>query len=294
MLIDTRVKTFLTLVETLNYTHTAKMLNLSQPAVTKHIQTLEEDLQTSLVEYKNRKVHLTDKARELLPYLDELVKLNQTATEIAHKESKKIIIHLGVCLTLGNYFINQIIERFCDIYPDVELIIHIKNSAKLEEMLGKNKIDLVLLLSPVHHPNFFIRHLKEENMVFIASGDNPLLTKTCSIQDLQNEKIFLREEGSGTLDIFRSTLAETGLELSDFSSLKSIGSNELIKQLVYKGNGIAPIYERAVEKELAEGSLKKLAIKNFKLSYPLTILTPKNVQLSEPVQFLIDRIINVE
>ena len=122
MLINPRIITFLTLAETLNYTHTAQQLNLSQPAVTKHVQALEEEFETKLIIYENKQVQLTDKGKELIPYLTSLVKLNQMTMEIFHTEEEHVRIHLGVCLTLGNYFINDIIESFYNAYPKISLL----------------------------------------------------------------------------------------------------------------------------------------------------------------------------
>lgn len=291
MLINPRIITFLTLAETLNYTHTAQRLNLSQPAVTKHVQALEEEFETKLIIYENRQVRLTDKGKELIPYLISLVKLNRMATDIFQTKEDHVQIHLGVCLTLGNYFINEIIDSFYEAYPKIELVVYVENTRKLEAMLSKNEIDIALSLGPTAQLNLNTKTLKEQEMVIIAAKDNPLLGQTLSIEDLTDKKIYLREEGAGTRDVFLLYLNKYSLSLEDFSMIKTAGSIELVKQLVSKGDGIAPIYKLSVEKELENRTLRILPVEEFKISYPMTILTPKNVALSGTTQLLINHLI---
>lgn len=291
MLINPRIITFLTLAETLNYTHTAQRLNLSQPAVTKHVQALEEEFETKLIIYENKQVRLTDKGKELIPYLTSLVKLNRMATDIFQTKEDHVQIHLGVCLTLGNYFINEIIDSFYEAYPKIELVVYVENTRKLEAMLSKNEIDIALSLGPTAQLNLNTKTLKEQEMVIIAAKDNPLLGQTLSIEDLTDKKIYLREEGAGTRDVFLLYLNKYSLSLEDFSMIKTAGSIELVKQLVSKGDGIAPIYKLSVEKELENRTLRILPVEDFKISYPMTILTPKNVPLSGTTQLLINHLI---
>lgn len=291
MLINPRIITFLTLAGTLNYTHTAQRLNLSQPAVTKHVQALEEDFETKLIIYENKQVRLTDKGKELIPYLTSLVKLNRMATDIFQTKEDHVQIHLGVCLTLGNYFINEIIDSFYEAYPTIELVVYVENTRKLEAMLSKNEIDIALSLGPTTQLNLNTKTLKEQEMVIIAAKDNPLLGQTLSIEDLTDKKIYLREEGAGTRDVFLLYLNKYSLSLEDFSMIKTAGSIELVKQLVSKGDGIAPIYKLSVEKELENRTLRILPVEEFKISYPMTILTPKNVALSGTTQLLINHLI---
>lgn len=291
MLINPRIITFLTLAETLNYTHTAQRLNLSQPAVTKHVQALEEEFETKLIIYENKQVRLTDKGKELIPYLTSLVKLNRMATDIFQTKEDHVQIHLGVCLTLGNYFINEIIDSFYEAYPKIELVVYVENTRKLEAMLSKNEIDIALSLGPTAQLNLNTKTLKEQEMVIIVAKDNPLLGQTLSIEDLTDKKIYLREEGAGTRDVFLLYLNKYSLSLEDFSMIKTAGSIELVKQLVSKGDGIAPIYKLSVEKELENRTLRILPIEDFKISYPMTILTPKNVPLSGTTQLLINHLI---
>lgn len=291
MLINPRIITFLTLAETLNYTHTAQRLNLSQPAVTKHVQALEEEFETKLIIYENKQVRLTDKGKELIPYLTSLVKLNRMATDIFQTKEDHVQIHLGVCLTLGNYFINEIIDSFYEAYPKIELVVYVENTRKLEAMLSKNEIDIALSLGPTTQLNLNTKTLKEQEMVIIAAKDNPLLGQTLSIEDLTDKKIYLREEGAGTRDVFLLYLNKYSLSLEDFSMIKTAGSIELVKQLVSKGDGIAPIYKLSVEKELENRTLRILPVEDFKISYPMTILTPKNVALSGTTQLLINHLI---
>ena len=291
MLINPRIITFLTLAETLNYTHTAKRLNLSQPAVTKHIQALEDELDTKLIIYENKHVHLTEKGKELIPYLTSLVRLNRMTTEMFRDKEEQAQVHLGVCLTLGNYYIHKIIESFYEAYPKVKLVVYVENNKKRETMLFNNELDVAISLGPTTQLNLNTKTLKEQEMVFIASKGHPLLNETIFIEDLMDKKIYLREEGSGVRDVFMLHLIKFGLSLEDFNEIRTVGSNELVKQLITQGDGIAPIYRISAKDELNSGALQILPINDLKMSYPITILTPKNTAVSGTTQLLINYLV---
>ena len=102
-MLDYRIKTFLSLAETGSYTETAKKLNISQPAVSQQIQSLQNELGMALVKYHKRKLSLTKDGSYLAHELNQLApKLNEIYYYLEKKQAK---IKVGCGKTLGEYLL---------------------------------------------------------------------------------------------------------------------------------------------------------------------------------------------
>jgi len=100
-MIDIKLITFLIVAETRNFTRAAKILNMTQPAVSHHIKLLEEYYQVTLFHKKNKQMELTEEGRILLKYGREVVRLNNTVKSILDNKSSIIKkYNLGATLTI--------------------------------------------------------------------------------------------------------------------------------------------------------------------------------------------------
>ena len=91
----------------------------------------------------------------------------------------------------------------------------------------------------------------------------------------------VREDGSGTKEILERYLTEQGYSLSDFTTVSVINSIHVIKQLAEVGYGISFLYEIAVKKELEEGNLRIIPIKDFALTHEFNYIWRKNSVFSD-------------
>ena len=103
-MLDLRYLTFLELAKHLNYTKAAKALNYTQPTITKHIQYIENDLNTKLVYTQGREVKLTEEGIYLRDRIYELLETIDTIKQRIEKNNK-ISINLGTSRTVGEYYI---------------------------------------------------------------------------------------------------------------------------------------------------------------------------------------------
>ena len=116
-MLDYRYKTFLTLIEEGSYTKTAQKLNITQPAVTQHIQHLQEELGVRLFRYEGKQLLVTEKGR----YLEEqLSLLNRDVERIrTHllQQDDAPTLSFGATLTIGEYVMPGLIGRYLEQYP---------------------------------------------------------------------------------------------------------------------------------------------------------------------------------
>ena len=241
---DPKLHTFLTLCQTMNYRLAAERLHLSQPAVTKQIQSLEQALQTKLFLYDGHTLHKTEKCLLLERYaISQQYQFQELQLAIADK--KRLKLRVGATKTIGDYVLIDAIKDYLR-DPGHELSLVVDNTKHLLQMLDENRLDFAVIEGTFSKTKYDSYLLRMEPFVGICAKNSPLSGKHLSIEDLLKETIIVREEGSGTRRIFEERLTASGYGLNDFSREVSISSFVSIKALVAVGVGISFLYRSVV------------------------------------------------
>ena len=244
---DPKLHTFLTLCQTMNYRMAAERLHLSQPAVTKQIQALEQSLQTKLFTYDGHTLHKTEKCLLLERYAISMqYQFEELQLAIAAKE--RTLLRIGATKTIGDYVLIDAIKDYLQ-DPSHELSLVVDNTKHLLHMLDENQLDFAIIEGTFSKTKYDSYLLRMEPFVGICVKDHPLCGKHIPVEDLLKETIIVREEGSGTRRIFEERLLASGYELNDFSRTVSISSFVAIKALVAAGIGISFVYDSVVAKD---------------------------------------------
>ena len=241
---DPKLHTFLTLCQTMNYRLAAEQLHLSQPAVTKQIQSLEQALQTKLFLYDGHTLHKTEKCLLLERYaISQQYQFQELQLAIADK--KRLKLRVGATKTIGDYVLIDAIKGYLR-DPGHELSLVVDNTKHLLQMLDENRLDFAVIEGTFSKTKYDSYLLRMEPFVGICAKNSPLSGKHLTIEDLLKETIIVREEGSGTRRIFEERLTASGYGLNDFSREVSISSYVSIKALVAVGVGISFLYRSVV------------------------------------------------
>ena len=244
---DSKLNTFLTLCQTMNYRAAAEMLHLSQPAVTKQIQSLEQSLQAKLFYYDGHALHKTEKCMLLERYAISLqYQFEELQLAMAKKERMKL--RIGATKTIGDYVLIDSIKKYLT-SPEHELSLVVDNTKNLLRMLDEHQLDFAVIEGTFSKTKYDSYLLRVEPFVGICSKSSPFCGRHVSVEELLSETIIVREEGSGTRRIFEERLNASGYELSDFSRQISISSFVSIKALVSEGLGISFLYRSVVSRD---------------------------------------------
>ena len=244
---EQKLYTFLALCQTMNYRLAAERLHLSQPAVTKQIQSLEQSLQTKLFYYDGHTLHKTEKCLLLERYaISQQYQFEELQLAIANKKRQKL--RIGATKTIGDYVLIDAIKNYLS-HSSHELSLVVGNTKHLLQMLDENQLDFAVIEGTFSKTKYDSYLLRMEPFVGICGKNSPLCGKHIGIEELLSETIIVREEGSGTRRIFEERLMASGYELSDFFREVSISSFVSIKALVADGIGISFLYHSVVSKE---------------------------------------------
>lgn len=262
-MLDFRVKTFIELCRTKNYTKTAENLHMTQPAVTQHIKYLEEFYKCKLFNYNKKVLTITEQGKMLYKYLLTLSSdERKIQEEILEVGCLKRTLNFGATLTIGEYAMPRIVEGLSKRFPDININFKIRDTKELLEDLQNGKIEFALVEGYFEKTDYESYVFTKEKFVGICSAKNSLANQKCNFEDLLDKRLILREEGSGSRDIFEKILYDNNLSIKNFKNKYEIENINVIKELVKKDVGISFIYKKAVEKEIENEKISIIDIKN--------------------------------
>lgn len=278
-MLDYRILTFLKLCETMNYRITAEELNMTQPAVTQHIHYLEEEYKCKLFIYNRKKLEKTNQAILLEEYARSAY-YNEIYLKRKIKSENKIKINIGATKTIGEFVIGEKIKKLVKNEKyDISLIID--NTENLIKLMELNKLDFILVEGIFNKDKYGYRLYKKDEFIGICSKNHKFNEKSIKFEELFEEDIIIREEGSGTRGIFEQFLSENSFSLEFFKKKITINNFNLIKELVSANCGISFVYNSVVNKN---DDIGKFYFKN-KIEREFNYLYLKNTLAKELVDF---------
>lgn len=278
-MLDYRILTFLKLCETMNYRITAEELNMTQPAVTQHIHYLEEEYKCKLFIYNRKKLEKTNQAILLEEYARSAY-YNEIYLKRKIKSENKIKINIGATKTIGEFVIGEKIKKLVKNEKyDISLIID--NTENLIKLMELNKLDFILVEGIFNKDKYGYKLYKKDDFIGICSKNHKFNGKSIKFEELFEEDIIIREEGSGTRGIFEQFLSENSFSLEFFKKKITINNFNLIKELVSANCGISFVYNSVVNKN---DDIGKFYFKN-KIEREFNYLYLKNTSAKELVDF---------
>jgi DNA-binding transcriptional LysR family regulator len=256
-MLDYRYNTFIVLVETKSYTKTAKQINFTQPAVTKHIQFIEKELKTSLVIYQNNQLTITSEGIYLY---HQIKKIQSEINKIESFLIDEISLQIGTSKTIGEFIISDTLSEFNQQFDNPKVSVLVDNTSALLSLLTKRKIDFALISGPISISDFDCEVFLEDNILLVCSNQHPLANRTVSINKLSTERFLIRESGSGIMEAVLNKFNEHKMDYQDLNNKQVVGNINVIKDMVYKNEGISFIYQSSVKKELENKKLSTITI----------------------------------
>ncbi|PVV51252.1 LysR family transcriptional regulator [Chryseobacterium sp. HMWF035] len=277
---DYRLKVFHTVASRSSFTKASEELNISQPAVTKHIKEIENQLNTKLFDRKGTSIQLTQSGKILFEYAEKIRNIYRDLEfeihQINQKHQGKLII--GASTTVAQYILPEILAKFKSYYKDlkIELITH--NTEMISELLKDGKIDLGIIEGESQSSYFDYQKFKPDEIVLVAKANHPLANKTLNVKDLYEIELILREQGSGSLEFIQNRLKEKGIVTENLNIVMQLGSSESIKNYLLHSDSLAFLSISTVLNELKNNQLTIIDIKNFSIERNFHFILPKGEQ----------------
>jgi DNA-binding transcriptional LysR family regulator len=255
---DMKLKVLCTVARLRSFSAAAEELYISQPAVSKHVQSLETELGLALLERRKNNLSLTPAGQLVVQHAEKiLAQYREMENDLSLlSETLQGQLTIGASTTIAQYILPPVLARFKSAHPTLAISLLTGNSAVVERWLGDHKTDIGIIEGlPAHHPDFrYTPFLEDELVAIVPSGSRWSQLRHCTIEQLQQIPLVVREKGSGTLEVFEDYLKSRGTSLKQMNVLMQLGSTESIK-LFLKHTEAAGIVSRSAltESATAEG-----------------------------------------
>jgi len=285
-----QLKLFYLAVKRKNLSLAAAELNITQPAVTKGIQRLQQHYEVKLVHRLGKRLELTQAGDALYRLAEQIFELEKLAEECLHEYQQAQMNHIRIHASesFGAYYLPRIINRFNRAHPTVQVTVDIvPNKQVLENTLDLQN-DLGCLSHPIENKILSVKEILEDELVIIVppghafSGKNRLKPR-----DLEGQVMIMHEEGSIFQEFIHRLRAENQIALSMPITLSN---NEAIKRAVEAGTGIALISRQVAHEEVLSKKLIAIPLSGPNLVRKFYLIYHKDKYLSDSVRHLIDMI----
>lgn len=293
-MLDNKLYTFLKLCETRNYSLTAKELNMTQPAVSQHIQYLENYYGVNLISQKGKNFSLTEEGKALQQYAKTLKANSDRIFPLLHRIKTHIrTLNFGATLTIGENTVPPILAKIFEEDPNLNISMAVENTQVLQKMLWEGKIDFALLEGHFNQEQFDFKLISTEPFIAVCSPENKLADNISNLEDLLNQNLILREQGSGTRDVLEQALYNQNLSIESFRRKIEVGNMNAIKYLCHEDVGITFMYKEAVRNELSEGYLKEIPLHTFSVLHPFSFVYLKKCPDKGNMEYWFNKIVKV-
>ncbi len=262
-----------------NTTKAAKILNMTQPAVSLAIKELEQYYGVKLFDRIGRRLQITDAGQNFLQYAIHISDLFKDMETGLRDWDSKGILRVGASITIGSQFMPDYVKTFSKMYPDIDIRVTIEQSDSLEKKLLSNDLDFALIEGLSHDSNIVSKAYMEDHLSIIcSSGKGWKQGQTISKEEFSNQHFLLREPGSGTREVFEHAIERAGIQVTP--SWESTSTNALINAVI-KDLGISVLPYRMILSALDQGLIYTVNVEDLEFKRSFYILHHKDKFLTK-------------
>jgi DNA-binding transcriptional LysR family regulator len=267
------LRTFIEVINLKNISKAAEKMFITQPAVSKQLQLLEKDFGAELFKKNGREIIPTEEGFLLYKYAKAVLNEENKIYSLIRRDDDKLYGNLDIYTSSmpADYYIHGLIIEFSSLYPDASFTIKKIDSDMVFKNIEDGFTSFGFTGSPSKNKKIKNICIAEDEVVIVASAQKKkeFNQDTITMDMLLNQRFIVREKGSATLKIFEDYLNKKRINLNDLRITIQAEDNEIIKKFISKNAGIAVLPKKAVEKEVADGSMEILNIDGMDLKRKL-------------------------
>jgi DNA-binding transcriptional LysR family regulator len=280
------LKLFIAVEETGKMSAAAKKYFISQPSVSQAIKELENHYGVLLFERIGKKLYITKPGKYLLNQARIVVRQFDELEENMLSVGKKETLRIGSTITIGSCLLSSMIHDFNTKLPEIETFGYVNNTTIVEEKILKAELDIGIVEGQIKSHDLINQPIIRDYLVVACGKDHPFAgQKEISFKALENETFVMREEGSGTRELFQNSMDKKGIKLNIGWE---VTSPDIIKTLIMKNNCLSTISVRLVKDEVKKGDI--YILKNYEKSWDrsFNIVYHKNKHLNKAMLHFIN------
>ncbi len=281
------LKIFIAVVENKSITKAARELHLAQPSVTLAIQEIEQYYGILLFDRIGKRLYITDSGNQFYDYASHIISLFDEMEKKFKDGDILKELHIGASITIGNFYLPELINRYKEKHPDITIHAIIQNTESIEESLIQNSIDFALIEGgTVKDARLKQIPFMEDQLLLVCGKTHELSEKeSITLHELAHCDFILREKGSSTRESLEKLLADNHLTITPI--WESVSTQAIIRA-VEAGLGVSVVPSSLAKREIRKKRLHVIEIENNSLSRHFSILYHRNKYLSQSAKDFIE------
>ena len=279
-----QLEAFYLVVKRGSYTRAAEDLNVTQPAVTMQVKSLERSLNLKLIEQLGKRVQLSEAGELLYQYAGKIFDLVGEAND-KMKDFKKLMrgtLKIGTTKNYARYIMPSLLSEFQKRFPRTKVILDEGNSEDMARSVLERKNELALISQLNLDRRMKALFFSSVEFVLVASLEHRFSQrKSVSLRELNGEPVILREKGSGSRAAVLRKFQEYGIWPSVIIEASSL---DFIVGYVKQNKGVSFMFEPDIKEELEKGALKVIPIEEGNIIFFTDLIYDSEKSLSPPAQ----------
>ena len=288
-----KLNSFLVLAKKGNFARASELLYISQPALSKRIQALEEELQVPLFNRIGSRSYLTTEGRNFLQYAQQIVSTYNLAIEDMHqiKGLETGTLSFGATNFIGVYIMPRFISHFHRTYPKIRINMIINDSRTILDMLHKNQLEFAvisdyILRDKASRDQYISRSFLEDRLALVVGSAHPLFGRDhCSLREVEEDLYISKTKHSSQNQFLEELFREHAFY---FKNRMVIGNQEAVKECVINNIGISILSTRSVAQEVLNRRLATLKLDEFEIKREIQYTCLKGRHLTPAAKAFLD------
>jgi DNA-binding transcriptional LysR family regulator len=270
-----KLETFRVVAQTRKISSAAKLLHLSQPAVTAQIRALEEECGRALLVRSSKGVTPTEWGLRLLEaakQVHEVLGAVEGAFQGEPAGSEEVVI--GASMTTAAYVVPSLVAGYRAVHGRVPFRLQVSNTERVLEWVADGRVPLGIVEGRMRSSRVHLERYLEDELVPVAASSARDLCGITRAAELRAVPLLLREPGSNTRLVVEEALARVIGSKAVRRSELLFGSNQSMKMAAVAGLGVAFVSRWSVELEVTAGKLRVLPVRDLRIVRSFSWATP--------------------
>ena len=272
------------MVKRKSFTRAAEELNVTQPAVTIQVKSLEKSLNLKLIHQVGKRVQLNEAGELLYQYAEKIFDLVNEANE-KMRDFKKLMrgtLQIGTTKNYARYIMPPLLSEFQRRFPRIKVILDEGNSEDMARSILEMKNELALISQLNLDRKIKSIFFSTVEFVLVTSPEHRFSQrKNISLRELNGEPVILREKGSGSRAAILRKFQEYGIWPSVITEASSL---DFIVGYVKQNKGVSFMFQPDIEEELEKGTLKIIPVEEGNIIFFTDFIYHSEKSLSPPSQ----------
>jgi len=273
------LEVFCKIMELRSFSRAAEAVLLTQPTVSGHIKTLEEELGLRLFDRAGKSVTPTRAGELLHGYARRILALREEAQQAISEHKGGLTGHLAVggSSIPGAYILPPLLAAFKRDHPEVTIGLHISGSRDIVRSVIEGAAEVGMVGARFEEGRVQYEPFAQDELVLAVAAGHPWARRsTVRPTELAGQAFVMRERGSGTRKVMEEVFARHDLDPGDLRVALEVTGNEAVRQAVKAGAGVTVISRRAIEDDVRCKILVALRLQGLRLVRDFFLVTHKS------------------